>query len=89
MVQRAFLLGGVRQEPRTIIEVSDSLARELVHTGKAELVASESPPAPAPMTVADSPALVPPVAEGDEAADGPPGEAETEQAPRRRRKGTE
>lgn len=89
MVQRAFLLGGVRQEPTTIVEVSESLARELIHMGKAAPVADDPAPVPAPMTVSTTPALVPPVADGDAAADESSGDPVSQEAPRRRRKGNE
>lgn len=98
VVVRAFLVGGVRQEPGTRLDLPESLGVELVAMGKAERVAEDPPPASGPMTAAGSPALVPPVAptvEADAPAAGGAVEpqadasapASTDQAPARRRKG--
>lgn len=89
VVVRAFLVGGVRQEPGTRLDLPESLGVELVAMGKAERVAEDPPPASGPMTAAGSPALVPPVADGDEAADESSGDPVSQEAPRRRRKGNE
>ncbi len=56
-VERPFLLDGLRQEAGTTIEVSDHLARELVHCGKAAM-AAPTRPAAGPMTTETTAAVV-------------------------------
>ena len=58
-VTRAFLLGGQVYAVGTSLEVPDLVARELIHSGKAQ-VAAGSPPAapPGPMTTKTAAAVV-------------------------------
>lgn len=57
IVQRAFLIGGVRQEPGSELDVANVLARGLIHNGQA--VAAQAAPPVGAMTTETSPALVP------------------------------
>lgn len=57
-VTRAFLLAGKRQEVGTSVEVSDSVGRELVASGKAERDKAAPPAPPGPLTAETSAALV-------------------------------
>jgi len=58
-ITRAFLLkSGARQEPGSVIDVADVLARELIASGKAEKAADAPTPAPGPLTTETAPAFV-------------------------------
>lgn len=58
-ITRAFLLkSGTRQDPGSVIDVADGLARELIASGKAERSADAPPPAPGPLTTETAPAFV-------------------------------
>ena len=57
IVQRAFLIEGVRQEPGSELDVADAFARALMHNGQA--VAAQAAPPVGPMTTDSTPALVP------------------------------
>ena len=55
-VTRAFLLGGKLHEVGTSVEVSDSVARELIASGKAER--GQPAPKAGPLTTETAPGLV-------------------------------
>lgn len=57
IVQRAFLIGGARQEPGSELDVADILARGLIHNGQATAATAAAPAGT--MTTSNSPALVP------------------------------
>jgi hypothetical protein len=57
-VTRAFLLAGVRQEVGSSVELADSLARELIATGKAQRAVPAVEKPPGPMTTETAPAVV-------------------------------
>lgn len=57
-VLRAFLQGGARQEPGSVIELPEGQARELIHMGKAEAAAT-LPPVSGPLTTQSVAELVP------------------------------
>jgi hypothetical protein len=56
-VHKAFLVKGQRQEPGSVVELGDDLARELIHLQKASAAEKVAPPS-GPMTTETAGAVV-------------------------------